>query len=384
MFADLSSGYRWPMPSASFDTYLRLTVAAGVERDGNPNLPDGTRVEGLDVGAWQIRQRTYRRRGKLSAQRVAALDAVGGWTWSKRSASFDEYAAALQHYFDEHGDTRMPRTYVTADGLKLGVWMRNLRYAVAHPDDPSRRISDVQRELLDDIDPDWGPASRPNFPKRTPNHDRPPVEAPAIEDLRGRWVQMRIDLVHDKPSFPEVVGLGRQRTLLIPAGMPLSVLTAVICREFGRFDSDRGASYHRPDGETYSSSHFFGFGPLTTWRLVFGLRPYAWIEHLFDHRDVWRHRISVSMPSDTSLRHLSRALQEDGEPGDESDRYLRLRWKGHSLTQYAQYCEITGACMGYPDSPDPSFGRHPTMVRLPRATTDAAEERRLDFLAAAA
>ncbi|MFT5433958.1 MAG: hypothetical protein ACI9OJ_004670 [Myxococcota bacterium] len=40
--------------------------------------------EDIQLGTWVSHQRNLRKNGKLSDERIAALEAISGWTWSAR------------------------------------------------------------------------------------------------------------------------------------------------------------------------------------------------------------------------------------------------------------------------------------------------------------
>ncbi|MDQ1426768.1 MAG: hypothetical protein QOK39_244, partial [Acidimicrobiaceae bacterium] len=62
------------------------------------------------------------RRGGILAERVAALEALPGWTWSVPDSRFAEKLAALVAYQACHGDCE-PRSGSNEDGKHLRVWV---------------------------------------------------------------------------------------------------------------------------------------------------------------------------------------------------------------------------------------------------------------------
>ena len=86
-------------------------------------------VLGYPVGTWVRTQRADFRAGRLSAERVAILEAVPGWVWNARDAT---WAAALQQlieFRDEHGHLDVPCQYVSDRRtgahakVRLGGWV---------------------------------------------------------------------------------------------------------------------------------------------------------------------------------------------------------------------------------------------------------------------
>jgi superfamily II DNA or RNA helicase len=83
--------------------------------------------DGFRLGAWCSTQRARRRRGKLSTEQIAAIDALG-FIWDFRvKLSFSRRAAELAAYIAANGHVRVPYLYSTRGGFRLGVWCTTLR-----------------------------------------------------------------------------------------------------------------------------------------------------------------------------------------------------------------------------------------------------------------
>ena len=83
--------------------------------------------EGYSLGAWLDTQRkvyTGKTAGNLSAVQVEKLEKIGmNWQGSWEQNWEKSYAAACE-YYKEHGDLNVPAVYVSADGERLGRWIR--------------------------------------------------------------------------------------------------------------------------------------------------------------------------------------------------------------------------------------------------------------------
>ncbi|GAA4263431.1 DEAD/DEAH box helicase [Dactylosporangium darangshiense] len=105
--------------------------------------------DGLAVGAWLNTQRRARAQRRLPDHRVAMLDDIG-MIWHVRDDLWTAAYAAAEAYVAEHGHLHPVGTYTTADGVKLGWWLTNLR---ARSDAiPPERLASLER-----LDPDWNP-----------------------------------------------------------------------------------------------------------------------------------------------------------------------------------------------------------------------------------
>jgi len=65
------------------------------------------------------RQRRRYRAGALSAQRIAALEGIPGWSWYSRNRPFGEVAAQLERWIAEHG--RRPANSTRATDTERGL-----------------------------------------------------------------------------------------------------------------------------------------------------------------------------------------------------------------------------------------------------------------------
>lgn len=112
--------------------------------------------EGVRLGAWVNRQRRIRdgkARGSLTPERIRALDAIG-MNWLDLSEErWNRNFRALRAYFKQYGNIDVPQDYVTSDGLKLGQFVKNMRF---HRDTKYRRCLTPERlRMLDEMGMIW-------------------------------------------------------------------------------------------------------------------------------------------------------------------------------------------------------------------------------------
>jgi hypothetical protein len=90
-------------------------------------------VLGYPVGGWVRAQRSDFTAGRLSTERVAALDAVPGWFWHAQDATWAEALRQLIEFRDEHGHLNVPCQYVSERRtgahakVSLGGWVLRQR-----------------------------------------------------------------------------------------------------------------------------------------------------------------------------------------------------------------------------------------------------------------
>jgi len=125
--------WTWNALDAQWQEGLAL-LRAYANRTGKARPPvDFVTAEGFRLGSWVDGQRQARR--KLSADRVAELEALPGWVWSPHEAAWQDGFRHLLDYVKETG-TALPRqSYVCEDGFRLGPWV-------------AKRRSDYRRDKL--------------------------------------------------------------------------------------------------------------------------------------------------------------------------------------------------------------------------------------------
>jgi hypothetical protein len=99
-----------------------------VEREGDPRVLKHHREDGLPLGRWVEIQRRLWRRGKLSPDRQARLEALPAWTWDPVNEAWERGFQTLRRFVRRSGHTRVPRDHVE-DGLGLGAWVNMQRMA---------------------------------------------------------------------------------------------------------------------------------------------------------------------------------------------------------------------------------------------------------------
>ncbi len=119
-------GFVWNTLQDAFDRGL-AELAAYVQAHGDARPPNGYKTpSGFNLRAWCANRRTERKAGTLSADRIAALNALG-FAWDQLQDDFDRGLAELAAYVEAHGDARVPAAHSTPSSFRLGTWCRNRR-----------------------------------------------------------------------------------------------------------------------------------------------------------------------------------------------------------------------------------------------------------------
>jgi hypothetical protein len=94
------------------------------KREGHANVRADYIENGVRLGVWVLTQRNRRR--ALTAERVAQLEAIPGWSWDYRGDRWNQCYAALKKFVDREADIRVPKG-CTEDGVNLYSWVSEQR-----------------------------------------------------------------------------------------------------------------------------------------------------------------------------------------------------------------------------------------------------------------
>lgn len=99
--------------------------------EGHTRVPQSFDAEGVRLGSWVARQRRHETLGKLNVERKDLLESLPEWSWNARSDRWQDSFDELVAFVDEHDSARVPQSFTTSSGLKLGAWVREQRGAYA-------------------------------------------------------------------------------------------------------------------------------------------------------------------------------------------------------------------------------------------------------------
>lgn len=153
-----SLGMRWEsLRDLAWDKYY-AAARCYYHEHGNllVNIMDVPK-DGLPLGRWLAQLRSYRKSGircaYLTQERIAALDEIG-MVWDVPDYLWERNYAAAVTYHRQHGNLEVPADYVDADGIRLGVWIRNIRAGIKKADSRTQ-LTPQQRERLDALGMNW-------------------------------------------------------------------------------------------------------------------------------------------------------------------------------------------------------------------------------------
>ena len=205
--ADLEAlpGWEWDPKEADYQRHLSA-LREFVTREGHGRVPTShvETVNGLDfrLGSWVSTRRNDFAKGRLSAERIVALEALPGWEWDPQEADYQFGLSALRQFVKREGHARVVRSHIeTVDDadFELGAWASYRRIEYAKGGLSAERVADL--EAL----PGWAwDRHEANYQRhlsvlrqfvKREGHARVAakhVEATDSEDIRlGTWVSKR-------------------------------------------------------------------------------------------------------------------------------------------------------------------------------------------------
>ena len=151
-----SIGIVWNVIDKHWEDRFALLVKYNA-REGHCNVPSrhkedsknlGKWVENENLGKWLCKQRTARRDGFLSIERIQQLNNVG-IVWNAIDQKWEDYFALLVQYKTREGHCNVPRSH-KEENENLGRWVDRQRMAKR-----KRKLDPKRRRRLDDLHIQW-------------------------------------------------------------------------------------------------------------------------------------------------------------------------------------------------------------------------------------
>jgi hypothetical protein len=118
-------GWTWDPRDDDWQRGLEL-LRRFVEREGHARVPRNHQEDGFALGGWVTKRREDHRRQMLKADRLAALEALPGWTWNPRDDDWRQGLEFLQRFVEREGHARVPHSHREGE-FALGFWVANRR-----------------------------------------------------------------------------------------------------------------------------------------------------------------------------------------------------------------------------------------------------------------
>ena len=138
-----SIGMMWDVYTDDWNYMFKLAEEYYKEHKehGNLKIPYSyITSNGEKLGCWISTQRiAYKNRGKsveermgglapLTDEQVQKLESIG-MIWDVYNDTWNSMFKLAEEYYREHGDLKIPQTYITSNGEKLGIWINTQRAA---------------------------------------------------------------------------------------------------------------------------------------------------------------------------------------------------------------------------------------------------------------
>jgi hypothetical protein len=136
-------GWSWDSRADMWAENL-LALKNFAKREGHASVRADHIEDDFPLGDWVHTQRKNRK--ALTAERIAQLEDIPGWTWNHRGDRWNQCYAAFKKFVDRNADIRVPKGS-TQDGVNLYSWVNEQR---ANKD----TLSPERREQLEAL-PGW-------------------------------------------------------------------------------------------------------------------------------------------------------------------------------------------------------------------------------------
>jgi len=118
-----------------------------VKKNGSARVPTRLKTkDGFRLGQWVSHQR--RNKDSLSAEQRNLLESLYCWSWDSLADQWGEAFEQLMQYVKKNGSARVPATFKTKDGFRLGQWVSSQRRN-------KDSLSAERRSLLESSCKDW-------------------------------------------------------------------------------------------------------------------------------------------------------------------------------------------------------------------------------------
>lgn len=133
------SGWSWdPFADLWEENFQHLVEF--IEQNGSCQVPQDYKTsDGVKLGKWLNVQR--QNNDILPIERRKKLEELPGWTWNPRADKWEIGFQYLEAFCEREGHCKVPRSEVTSNGYKLGVWCNTQRTKRKYmPADRVRRL----------------------------------------------------------------------------------------------------------------------------------------------------------------------------------------------------------------------------------------------------
>jgi len=115
-------GWDWGRTNADRWTEGLTHLQSYLDEHGTTAVDTRTVHQGFELGGWVARRRSNYHQGTLSPTRIAALEALPGWVWTRTEDRWPHGLKALRTYITKHGTAAVPADTIHRR-YPLGRWV---------------------------------------------------------------------------------------------------------------------------------------------------------------------------------------------------------------------------------------------------------------------
>jgi len=136
-------GWGWGRTNADRWSEGLTHLRSYLDEHASTTVDTHTVHEGFALGAWVTRRRANYHQGTLSPTRIAVLEALAGWVWTRTEDQWPPGLTALRSYSKKHGTAAVPADVIHRR-YPLGAWVTARRAQYKRGTLPPDQITTLQ------------------------------------------------------------------------------------------------------------------------------------------------------------------------------------------------------------------------------------------------
>ena len=84
-------------------------------------LKKDNNFDGFKLASWVVRNRQFRKKGKLDPEKISKLDSVG-FDWDPHYTKWETGFSHCKKFVEKEGHSNFSQSFKTEDGFNLGTW----------------------------------------------------------------------------------------------------------------------------------------------------------------------------------------------------------------------------------------------------------------------
>ena len=144
-------GFSWDARTDQWEEAFAALKKFG-EKNGHHNIDSGSLAGGVKLASWVIRQRQFKKKGRLSKLQISRLNSIG-FSWDPRTDQWEQAFASLESFKDRERHCNVADDHVEK-GIYLSSWIRVQRLLMK-----SGKLTQDRIKRMNNLGVAWDPLS---------------------------------------------------------------------------------------------------------------------------------------------------------------------------------------------------------------------------------